>query len=121
MAYINDQKFKRAILSALSDEDMIKIIKFTTDVAISGNEIIKKCDVPHSTAYRKIKWMLENKLLAIETMKFTDDGKKFGLFKSTIHSINVNMEKNGNMTVMAIRNTGTKQFIAKKFLSMDVE
>lgn len=118
---IKEENLKRAILSALADEEMIKIIQFATDIAISGNEIIKLCDIPHSTAYRKLKWMIENKLLTVDTMKFTDDGKKFSLFKSTIHSISVNMDKGGDMIVTATKNIGTKQFIAKKFLSMDVK
>lgn len=121
MAIIKDQKLKNAIVSALADEDMVKIIKFTTDIAISGNEIMKLCDIPHSTIYRKLKWMLENKLLTVETMKFTDEGKKFSLFKSTIHSINVNMDKSGNMVVSATKNIGINQFMAKKFLSLDME
>lgn len=121
MAIIKDEQLKRAILSVLADEDMIKIIKSTTDIAVSGNEIIKLCDIPHSTVYRKLKWMLENKLLTVDTMKFTDEGKKFSLFKSTIHSINVNMDKSGDMVVSATKNIGINQFIAKKFLSMDVE
>lgn len=100
---------------------MVNIIKSATDNPISGNEIIKLCDIPHSTAYRKIKWMLENELLAITEMKFTEDGKKFALFRSTIHSINVNMERSGDITVTAVKNIGTKQFIAKRFLSLDIE
>jgi len=121
LAIIRDQKLKKAILSMLADEDMTKIIKSTTDIAVSGNEIIKLCDIPHSTVYRKLKWMLENKLLTVDTMKFTDEGKKFSLFKSTIHSINVNMDKSGNMEVSATKNMGIDQFMAKKFLSLDME
>ena len=121
MPIIKDEKLKRAILSVLADEDMIKIINTTTDSVISGNEIIKLCDIPHSTAYRKLKWMLKNKLLTVDTMKFTDEGKKFSLFKSTVHSINVNMDRSGDMVVSATKNIGTKQFIAKRFLSMELE
>jgi predicted transcriptional regulator len=121
LSLINDSKFKKAILSALADEDMLQIIKTATDNPISGNEIIKLCNIPHSTAYRKIKWMLESELLTITEMKFTDDGKKYALFQSTIHSINVNVERDGNMTITATKNIGTKQFFAKRFLSMDVE
>ncbi len=100
---------------------MIQIIKHATDNPISGNDIIKLCNIPHSTAYRKIKWMLETELLTIKEIKFTNDGKKYTLFQSTIHSINVNMEKGGNMIVTATKNIGAKQFIAKRFLSMDIE
>ncbi|MCI4433251.1 MAG: winged helix-turn-helix transcriptional regulator [Nitrosopumilus sp.] len=121
MSVINDSKFKKSILSALADEDMIQIIKHTTDNPISGNDIIKLCNIPHSTAYRKLKLMLEEGLIAIAEIKFTEDGKKFTLFQSTVHSINVNMEKNGIMTVTALKNIGAKQFTAKKFLSIDME
>lgn len=121
MSIINDSKFKKAILSALADEDMTQIIKHTTDNPLSGNDIMKLCDIPHSTTYRKLKWMLEEGLIAITEMKFTDDGKKFALFQSTIHSINVNMEKNGTVTVEALKNTGANQFTAKKFLSIDTD
>lgn len=118
---IRDSKLKQAILSALADKDMVQIIKSATDNSISGNEITKLCNIPHSTAYRKIKWMLENELLTVIEMRFTEDGKKFALFRSTLHSINVNMERTGDLVVTAAKNIGTKQLMAKKFLSMDIE
>ena len=121
LSEINDSKFKKSILSTLADEDMIQILKYATDNSVSGVDIVKQCNIPHSIAYRKLKWMLENGLLTITEMKFTDDGKKFALFQSTIHSVNVKMERSGDMTVTASKNFATKQYTAKKFLSLDME
>jgi DNA-binding transcriptional ArsR family regulator len=115
---IKNENLKKAILTALADKEMLQILNSAKEKLVSGNEIIKKFDIPHSTAYRKIKWMLENELLEVEKMDFTEDGKKFSLFRSTISSASVKYEGE-EVTVEAERSVNVVENTTKRFFSME--
>jgi len=89
---INSQKLKQAMLSALADKEMIKILNCSMCRAITVNNIIKECNIPHTTAYRKINWMLEKGLLLIDKIEITSDGKKYSLIRSVLKSLLVKYE-----------------------------
>ena len=114
---IKSEKLKKAILTALADKEMLDILNASMDNLTTGTEIIKKYDIPHSTAYRKIKWMLENELLVVVKMNFTDDGKKYSLFKSTIRSVNVKYQKN-QVTVESNKNVDPIENATENFFSL---
>jgi len=115
---IKNEKLKKAILTTFADDEMLKILNFSKERLVSGTEIIKKLDISHSTAYRKIKWMLDNGLLIVEKMDFTQDGKKFSLFRSTINSANIKYEGN-SITVEAEKNVNVFESATKHFFSLE--
>jgi predicted transcriptional regulator len=117
---IHDEKFKKSILTALADDDMIKILNHAKDNLTSVTEIMEKFKIPHSTAYRKIKWMIENQLLVVEKIKITDDGKKSSLFKSMLRSIKISYENN-MVTVESTRNINPMKSTAERFFSTGEE
>ena len=114
---ITDKRVKKAILSVLTDDEMIRIFNSTKNEAKSVATIMKINDISHSTAYRKIKWMLENELLVVVKMNFTDDGKKYSLFKSTIRSVNVKYQKN-QVTVESNKNVDPIENATENFFSL---
>lgn len=75
---IKSQRIKKAILTALADDEMIKILDSVGNQAKSVRDIISEKDIPYTNAYRKTKWLLE-KLLVIDEIIITPDGKKFSL------------------------------------------
>src|SRR5919198_6501158 len=78
---LDSQRLKQVVLAALADKDMVKILDCAMFRDKSVNDIIKECDIPHTSAYRKIKYLLDQGLLICTRMEFTEDGKKFSLFK----------------------------------------
>ena len=60
---ISHDKFRQAILSAIADKEMTKIMEFSTLGARSVNAAIKELGISHSSAYRKIKWMVISELI----------------------------------------------------------
>lgn len=80
----SNSKLGMAILSALGDKEMRRILDCAIDEAKSIPDIIKETSMPHATAYRKVKWMLEEKLMVVERIHITDDGKKFSIVRSTL-------------------------------------
>ena len=115
---IKNERFKQSILSALADKEMLNILNTAMYKSVSINEIIKEANIPHTTAYRKIKSMVENGLVIVEKIKITDDGKKFSLFRSTLRSINVKYEDN-NVIVEAEKNVDTLAKMTEYFFSLD--
>lgn len=114
---ITNEKFKQVLLTALSDEDIVKIFNSTKQNSKSVQTLMELHNISHSTIYRKIKWMLDNNLLVTDKIEIKD-GKKFSLFKSTIKSIRVNYE-NDSVSVEVDENTSKLNLAAKEFFSMD--
>ena len=115
---IEQEKLKQSILTAISDSEMIKIIDCMIDQPASVHDVIRQTDIPHTTAYRKIKWMLDAGLLIVEKIQITPEGKKFSLFRSTLKSINASYEK-GKTVVEVQYNLNVEAKIAQRFFSLD--
>jgi len=113
---ITDKKLKSAILYALADGEMVRILDCTKNEAKSAVEIMKLNDISHSTAYRKIKWLLDNGLLIVDKIVITDDGKKFSLLKSTLKTIQINYDD--DVVIEVKENTNKFQALANKFFSI---
>ena len=114
---IEQEKLKQAILTALADKEMVKILDCATYRAISVNDVIRQTEIPHTTAYRKIKWMLEEGLLLVEKIHITPEGKKFSLFRSVIKSVTVRYDQS-KIIVEADYNVDVQTKIAERFFSL---
>ena len=84
-----DSKLRKDILKALSDDYSRTIMNFTIEKPKSVVEIVKKCDIPMTTAYRRVKELEENKILKVTGSVVTDDGKKYFLYQNRLKSIYV--------------------------------
>jgi DNA-binding transcriptional ArsR family regulator len=114
---VERERFRRAILAAVADEEIVRILDCATLRPKSVNDAIKETDVSHSTAYRKIKWMLEEGLLFTDKIDITPDGKKFSLFRSTLKLINIKYE-HGKMTVQVEYNLDVVEKITERLFSL---
>jgi len=57
-----DSEFRKAILKALSDDYSRTIMNATIEEPKSVVDIVKECDVPMTTAYRRIHELEENNM-----------------------------------------------------------
>ena len=115
---IKGERLKCAILAALADTDLQKILDAVMYKSKSGNQIIKETNISHTTAYRKIKWLVEEKLLIIDKIEITEDGKKSSFFRTTLKSFNVKYGYN-NVIIEAEQNVDTLKKITERFFSLD--
>ena len=113
----SNRYLKQAVLAALADTDMIKILDCAMFKEKSVNDVIKECDIPHTTAYRKIKYLLDQGLLICTRMEFTEDGKKFSLFNSVFKLLNVKYEYN-RLVVQGEYNIDPIEKISQKLFSI---
>ena len=114
---VGGQRFRQAILAALADKDIVKIIDCATFRPKSVKDVIRETGISHSTAYRKIRWMLEEGLLFTEKIEITADGKKFSLVSSTLKSINVKYE-HGKTSVQVEYNINVLERTAERLFSL---
>ena len=85
--------------------------------AITVNNIIKECNIPHTSAYRKINWMLDKGLLLIDKIEITSDGKKYSLIRSVLKSLLVKYEYN-SLIVEAEYDLDAAEKLTERFLSL---
>jgi predicted transcriptional regulator len=112
------KQLKQAILTALADKDMVKILDCVMFKDKCVNDVIKECDIPHTTAYRKIKYLLDQGLLITTRCEFTEEGKKFSLFKSVFKSLNINYEYS-SLVVLGEYNIDPAEKLTEKLLSLE--
>lgn len=115
---IKNERLKRAILGALADTELQKILDASMYQSKSVNDIILETNVSHTTAYRKIKWLVEEKLLIVDKIEITEDGKKSSLFRTILKSFNVSYDYN-NVVIEAEQNFDTLRKITEKFFSLE--
>ena len=117
---ILDSQKKKAILTALADPEAVSIINSTMNQSKSASDIIRETNVPHTTAYRKIKWLVDEKLLVIDKVSINADGKKYSLFHSVFRSLIVRYENN-NILVEAEQNIDSVDILTERFFSLGQE
>jgi DNA-binding transcriptional ArsR family regulator len=114
---ILDSQKKKAILTALADPEAVSIINSTMNQSKSASDIIRETNVPHTTAYRKIKWLVDEKLLVVDRVLINDEGKKYSLFHSIYRSIIVKYENN-TILVDAEQNIEPLNRLTERFFSL---
>jgi hypothetical protein len=97
---------------------MIKILDSAMNEPKSGNEILRQNYIPHTTGFRKIKWLLKEGLIILNKIIITPDGKKFSLYQSTFKTIKVRYEDT-NVIVEAEPNFDIARKCTEKFFSLD--
>ena len=114
---ILDSQKKEAILTALADPEAVSIINSTMNQSKSVSDIIRETNVPHTTAYRKIKWLVDEKLLVVDKVLINDEGKKYSLFHSVFRSITVKYENN-KILIDAEQNIEPLNRLTERFFSL---
>ncbi len=90
---ITNEKQKKAIVNALLDEYSRKILDSTINEAKSIIEIIREQDIPMTSAYRRVKLLMDNKLVKVERSMVTEDGKRYYLYLSSIKNASIKYDE----------------------------
>jgi DNA-binding transcriptional ArsR family regulator len=115
---VTSHKAKRAILSALADEEMVKILDCVMDMPMSINNIMREKKIPYTTTYRKTKWLLDEGLLVVSKIDITPDGKKSSLVHAVLKSITVKYRKD-DISIEAEQNYDVVRKMMDKFFSIE--
>jgi DNA-binding transcriptional ArsR family regulator len=114
---IENERSKRAILAALADIESQMVLDAAMHNSKSVTQIIRDTGIPHTTVYRKIKWLLDEKLLVVDKIEITEDGKKSSLLRTVLKSFNIKYEYN-SVVIEAEQNYDTLKKVTEKFFSL---
>ena len=90
---IKDEKQKKVIVNALLDEYSRKKLDSTIDEAKSITDIMREQDIPMTSTYRRVKLLMDNKLVKVERSMVTHDGKRYFLYLSNIKDASIRFNK----------------------------
>ena len=114
---INGEEAKKLVLEVLADDHARSILESTLLKAKSVPEITRECNVPMTSAYRRVKMLLDAGLLEVERSVVTEDGVKSELYKASVRSITVRFEL-GSLEVDVTTSVGAAGRMAELFFSM---
>jgi predicted transcriptional regulator len=114
---VKGERLKRAILAVLADKELQKILDAAMYQCKSANQIIRESNISHSTVYRKIGWLLDEKLLIVDKIEITEDGKKSSFFRTVLKSFNVRYEYN-TIVIEAEQNYDTLRKITEDMFTL---
>ena len=100
---VADEFSSQKILSAIADPYSRKILARTMHESLGALVLAKECDIPVTTAYRRIEELVHAGLIAPVKATRTKDGKWFDLYRSTVKRVDISSE-NGGLLVGLVEN-----------------
>lgn len=95
---IDDADDVQAILHALQDDDCRAVLDATGDTSLSASELAERCDLPLSTAYRKLETLTDAGLLT-ERTRLSPDGKHASEYIRAVDEVVVDAEAGFELTI----------------------
>jgi len=84
----------QGVLDALDDEECRAILEATTQESLTAGEIADECDLPSSTAYRKID-LLDDADLLTEELRIRRSGKHVSEYACAIDDVTLSVGDDG--------------------------
>ena len=91
---IKDQELSKIFLESFADSDKRLIIGSVMDESLIISDITKKCQIPQTSGYRKINFLINNGLLVSSGFELTQDGKKVKKYETIIDNVIMEIVKN---------------------------
>jgi|GEM_PF-341763 len=89
-----DTEDVQTVLDALDDADCRTILEATRDATRTVNEISEECDLPQSTAYRKVDILADAGLLE-ESLRVRRSGKHVSEYDCAIEDVTLSVAADG--------------------------
>jgi len=114
---VGDKERRGRIITALADEFSNRILASTINQPRSVMDLVREHNIPMSSAYRRVKELVNCGLLGVERIMLTNDGKKYDLYRSTVRAVNVRFENNVLEVDITPNSTATERTL-RHFLSL---
>ncbi|MDH3192575.1 MAG: helix-turn-helix domain-containing protein, partial [Nitrosopumilus sp.] len=88
-----DSTLTGLILEAFGDSDKKKILTSVLSESKTVYEILKDCEIPQTSGYRKVNALINNGLLLIDGFLETQDNKKTNKYRAIFHNLEINIIK----------------------------
>ncbi|MFA9414956.1 helix-turn-helix domain-containing protein [Natrinema sp. HArc-T2] len=84
----------QAVLAALDDDACRAILEATAETALTATELSEECDIPMSTAYRKVEMLTEAELVT-EQVRINTSGKHATEYRKNFDDVLVSVADGG--------------------------
>ncbi len=102
---IKDAELSKIFLESFADQDKKAIITAVMDESLIISKILEKCQIPQTSGYRKINFLIDNGLLVSNGFELTHDGKKVKEYETIFENIKVDIVKNNITVKVQLKNT----------------
>ena len=102
---VTDAEEVQSLLDVLQDPACRDILEATSDEALSANEISETCDLPLSTAYRKLELLTEADML-VERTRIRRSGKHTSEYGRVVEGVVVSVAEPGETELEVRRRDG---------------
>jgi DNA-binding transcriptional ArsR family regulator len=96
---VSEESKQRSLLGAFDDADSRAILEATSRGAHTASELADRCDIPLSTAYRKLDRLSDVGLLE-EQMRIQRSGKHTSEYRRAIEGVTVDICDDGELDVI---------------------
>lgn len=90
----DDSVDPRAVLAALDDDACRSILEATNEESLTATELSERCDIPMSTAYRKVEMLTEAELVE-EQVRINTSGKHATEYRKNFDDVLVSVAGGG--------------------------
>lgn len=91
---IKDPELSKIFFESFADSDKRLIIGSVMNESLIISDITKKCQIPQTSGYRKINFLINNGLLVSNGFELTQEGKKVKKYETIIDNVIMEIIKN---------------------------
>ncbi len=90
---IGEKSLMQFILETFVDPEKNKILNLTAEKALAVPELLEICEIPTTSGYRTINYLIENGLLIKSSGDSLRNGKKINRYRSIFEDVKIHIEK----------------------------
>ena len=90
---IQDAKLSKVFLESFADQDKNSIIASVMDKPLTISDILKKSNIPQTSGYRKINFLINSGLLVPNGFELVHDRKKVTKYETIFENVKMDIDK----------------------------
>jgi len=91
---MKDPELSKVFLESFADQDKKAILGSVMDESLIIAKILETCNIPQTSGYRKINFLINNGLLVSNGFELAHDGKKVKKYETIFDNVKVDIIKN---------------------------
>ena len=103
--HIKDPELSKVFLESFADQDKKAIIGSVMDESLIIADILESCQIPQTSGYRKINFLIDNGLLVSNGFELAHDGKKVKKYETIFDNVKVDIVKNNVAVKIQLKRT----------------
>lgn len=103
--HMKDPELSRVFLESFADQDKKAILGSVMDTPLIIAKILETCNIPQTSGYRKINFLINNGLLVTNGFELANDGKKIKKYETIFDNVKVDIVKNDVAVKVQLKNT----------------